>query len=119
MNDSHVLSTDEGLPAEVCAPQDRATVREICALLIPLRQSVDPAEGLEFQEMVAGKSAAFEAMQRRLSSDPTKRKAYAERVDKALEELLANDDAFRLLPKAQHTTLAMIRQHAANLRNPD
>jgi hypothetical protein len=119
MNDSGVISNDKGLPDEICAPADRKTVREIRALVVPLRQDLEYSESPEFRQAVGGKSPAFAEMQKRLSADPARRKAYADRIDKALEEVLDNDDAFRLLPESRHAALLMIRQHVASLRNPD
>lgn len=117
MSDSHVLSTDEGLPAEVCAPGDRDKVRHLRGLLIPIRRFFDYTESPEFLESIEGKSDTASALRRKLASDPVKKKEQLARLDRSLESLLTSSDAFRLVRARDHGTLQEIQRILSSLSN--
>lgn len=102
MNDAQVLSGDAGLTPEVCLPEDRDTVRDVRALLIPLRRGFDYTQSPEFLDGVSGKPANVRAMHEKLANDPVKRQGYQKRFDQALETLPDSDEVFSLVPRADH-----------------
>jgi hypothetical protein len=118
MNDSQVLSTDEGLPPDVSAPEDRKKVRDLRGLLIAIRRFFDYTESPEFLESIEGKSDAVGAMRRKLASHPMRKKEYLDRLDTALESLLTSRDAYRLVAAKRHGDVDGIRRILSSLSNP-
>ena len=119
MNDSHALSTDEGLTREVCSPADRLIVRDLCELLIPIRRFYEYTESPEFSKSLEDKSPQAQSMMRKLASDPTKKRQQLERLDRALMELLTSDDVFQLVREEEHEKILKIVQLVGALSNPD
>ena len=119
MNDSHVLSTDEGLTGEACSPEDRVIVRDLCELLIPIRRFYEYTRSPEFTKSLEGKSPQVQSMMRKLASDPAKKKQQLERLDRALEELLTSGDVFQLVSEEGHENIREIVRRVGTLSNPD
>ncbi len=118
VNDVSVLDEERNLPIEICAPEDRQTVRRMAALMADLLRAFVYESSLEFERSVAGKSSAVVAMKRRLASDPVKRSEQQRRLECALGEILSNDDAYALVTKEDHGSIRSLVELASRLRNP-
>ena len=118
VNDIEILGDPRALPEEICATEDRDIVRNMASIILCLLDDFDYQRSPEFNDLIQGRSAAFVAMKKRIASDAVKRDEQRKRVEKALGDLLANDDAYKLLPKEHHTILSELVGFAQALRNP-
>ena len=108
--DAELVNEDRCLPKEVCAPADRPKVRRAVAILSDVVHEYDYTASQEFQAANQGKSPAYEQMRRKLESDPVKRSERLERLEAALRNLLASDDAYELIPSDKRKALDEVRE---------
>lgn len=118
VNDVPILREDRNLPDEICAKEDRQTVRRMAELVADLVRNFDYERSAEFEEAIAGKSNAVATMKRRLASDPVKRFEQRKRLEHALGDVLSSDMAFMLVPREQHAVVRSLIELASRLRNP-
>lgn len=118
VNDTDLVTDDGILSQEICAPHDRAAVRQLAELIRNLHGEYSYLESPEFRTLISGKSDAYCDMLRKRSSTPMNnartRKTYAE----ALGAILADDRAYELTPQERHETLDNVRRGFAELANP-
>lgn len=117
VNDVQVLDEDRNLPIEICAPEDRQTVRRMVATMADVLRAFDYERSPEFEDAVAGKSSAVVAMKRRLASDPIKRAQQRRRLEGALGEVLSNGDAYALVPTEHHGAIRSLIELSDRLHN--
>src|SRR3954466_7050287 len=119
VNDVVILNEDRNLPAEVCAPEDRATVRRMAAVMMDLLRTFDYERSTEFGDAIAGKSSAVVAMKRRLASAPVRRAEQRRRFEAALGDMLSGTTVYSLAPREGHEGIRNLIDLAGRLRNPD
>jgi hypothetical protein len=118
MNDTGLVDEDRILASEVCAPEDRALVREAAYGIRSLIVGFDYARSHEFQQLVAGKSTSVAAMLGRQAADPVHRKQHLDRFKQALAAQLTSDEARHLASLDQQAGLARVKVLLESVGNP-
>jgi hypothetical protein len=117
VNDTALLPDDRNLTPEVCASADRAVVREAAYLIEELLSGFSYAQSAAFASLIAGKSAAVVAMQKKLAADPVRQKQDHERFSVALQALLVSDQAYEFVAPGQAAALDRLRAILAAVQN--
>jgi hypothetical protein len=117
VNDAQLVDEDRILTSDICAAEDRALVREAAYAIRALLAEFSYLASPKFERLVAGKSPAVVAMQRKLASDPVRRKHNLELFETAMQQLLVSERAYELAAVSQPPVLDRLKAILAAVQN--
>jgi hypothetical protein len=110
------LITKETVLSSICKTDDQPKVLAMATIVQQLMGAFDYENSPEFSAAIDGKSAAFQAMQRKLLT-PDKLEKLRTKFADALAELLVSAEVYKLLPSSGHASLDKLKTLASSIQS--
>ena len=118
-NDADLVDDDSILSSDVCAVDDRSSIRQLRNNVQLLYRKFDYTASPEFIAKTEGKSDEYVAMLTKRMRDPQKRAQHRQTYARSIASMLSDDRVYELTAPNHHKILDDLRAGFKLVKNPE